>query len=242
MSTLEAPRGDFRVGRAITRAFGVLQRDFVKFFLIAAIITSPTLIVNLVIASMTRGAGPALLGGSLARNAPTPQFGAGTLWAVGLGSLGVLILLTMLTLIGQAVMLFGALQKMRSRDFGVGQSLKHGFARFFPILGAMILVGLALFLAVFASVLPFFVIARAMPPSSFGIIAGFLFGVLTLVGVAVIMFFFICMWFVTLPACVLERTGPIRSLSRSAFLTKGHRWRVFGLILLVLLVNLIAGG
>jgi hypothetical protein len=34
-------------------------------------------------------------------------------------------------------------------------------------------------------------------------------------------------------ACVIERLGPIASLSRSAALTKGLRWRVFGLILLV---------
>ena len=35
------------------------------------------------------------------------------------------------------------------------------------------------------------------------------------------------------PACVVEGLGPIRSLSRSAYLTKGNRWRVFGLLLLL---------
>ncbi len=34
-------------------------------------------------------------------------------------------------------------------------------------------------------------------------------------------------------ACVIERLGPIASLSRSAALTKGARWRVFGLILVI---------
>jgi hypothetical protein len=33
---------------------------------------------------------------------------------------------------------------------------------------------------------------------------------------------------VVVPACVVERTGPIRSMSRSAELTHGHRWPILG--------------
>jgi hypothetical protein len=43
---------------------------------------------------------------------------------------------------------------------------------------------------------------------------------------------------VSVQACVIERLGPIASLSRSAALTKGNRWRVFGLILIAGLVSL----
>jgi uncharacterized membrane protein len=50
------------------------------------------------------------------------------------------------------------------------------------------------------------------------------------------------MWFVATPACVVERTGPIRSLGRSRQLTKGHRWKLFGLILLVVLLGSIVIG
>lgn len=49
-------------------------------------------------------------------------------------------------------------------------------------------------------------------------------------------------WQVALPACVVERLGPIRSLSRSAQLTKGHRWKLFGLMLVVILIGALAGG
>lgn len=50
-----------------------------------------------------------------------------------------------------------------------------------------------------------------------------------------------CMWLVAIPACVVERTGPIESLQRSAFLTKGFRWQVFALVILtfVLVLGLI---
>jgi len=42
-------------------------------------------------------------------------------------------------------------------------------------------------------------------------------------------------WFVALPACIVERVGPWTSLRRSLQLTKGHRWRILGLVLLLLI-------
>jgi hypothetical protein len=46
------------------------------------------------------------------------------------------------------------------------------------------------------------------------------------------------MWFVGVPACVVERRGPWTSLRRSRELTKGYRWKLFGLALLLLVANL----
>ncbi len=48
------------------------------------------------------------------------------------------------------------------------------------------------------------------------------------------------MLFVAMPACVVERLGPIKSMGRSARLTKGHRWRVFGIWVAAAIVNGIA--
>ena len=45
------------------------------------------------------------------------------------------------------------------------------------------------------------------------------------------------MWYVALPACVVEQIGPVESLRRSAALTKGHRWKILGLVLLVAIVG-----
>jgi uncharacterized membrane protein len=47
------------------------------------------------------------------------------------------------------------------------------------------------------------------------------------------------MWLVAVAACVVERTGPWRSLRRSQQLTKGHRWKIFGLFLLLLVLSLV---
>jgi len=46
-------------------------------------------------------------------------------------------------------------------------------------------------------------------------------------------FMVMTMLYVATPACVVERLGPFASLSRSAVLTKGSRWRVFGMICVV---------
>jgi hypothetical protein len=49
------------------------------------------------------------------------------------------------------------------------------------------------------------------------------------------------MWFVAMPVCVVEQLGPFRSMGRSRELTKGHRWRIVGLQLVILIPALIVG-
>jgi hypothetical protein len=44
---------------------------------------------------------------------------------------------------------------------------------------------------------------------------------------------FMTMWYVATPGCIVERLGVFASMARSSELTKGHRWQVFGMILLV---------
>jgi hypothetical protein len=52
-------------------------------------------------------------------------------------------------------------------------------------------------------------------------------------------FFVVTILFVAMPVCIVERLGPVKSLGRSAELTKGNRWKIFGLWLLVTVVTLI---
>jgi hypothetical protein len=46
---------------------------------------------------------------------------------------------------------------------------------------------------------------------------------------------------VALPACVVERAGPISSLSRSAELTRGYWWPILGVSISILIVNGVVG-
>ena len=47
----------------------------------------------------------------------------------------------------------------------------------------------------------------------------------------------VVLW-VALPAVAMERVGPFGSLRRSWSLTKGHRWSVFGIVLIIDVVNI----
>ena len=81
-------------------------------------------------------------------------------------------------------------------------------------------------------------LARVIPILLLAIVMGLLMGLgfLLLIVPGLIL---LTMWWVGTPACVVERTGPWTSLKRSAALTKGHRWKIFGLILLLFIINLI---
>jgi len=50
------------------------------------------------------------------------------------------------------------------------------------------------------------------------------------------------MWSVRVPACVIERAGPFRSLSRSYGLVKGRWWPVAGVLIVSELMVLVIGG
>jgi uncharacterized membrane protein len=49
------------------------------------------------------------------------------------------------------------------------------------------------------------------------------------------------MWWVAVPAAVIERPGASASLRRSAALTKGYRWQIFGLAVAFIAAMLLAG-
>jgi hypothetical protein len=50
------------------------------------------------------------------------------------------------------------------------------------------------------------------------------------------------MWFVATPACVVEGRGASASITRSADLTRGHRWKIFGLMVLLYVSDAIMDG
>jgi hypothetical protein len=80
---------------------------------------------------------------------------------------------------------------------------------------------------------------RFLPMVGVAIALGFLsmMALLLLVVPGIIVF---CMYYVAAPVCIAERIGVGRSLSRSRFLTKGHRWQIFGALALIVIVEAIA--
>lgn len=50
-----------------------------------------------------------------------------------------------------------------------------------------------------------------------------------------------CVWYVAIPAAVIERPGVFGAFSRSSELTRGHRWTIFGIYLVFFLVGMGVG-
>lgn len=54
--------------------------------------------------------------------------------------------------------------------------------------------------------------------------------------------FLACMWIVAVPACVVEKLGPVDCLRRSMELTKGHRLTIFGVLAIITVTVSILNG
>jgi hypothetical protein len=52
-------------------------------------------------------------------------------------------------------------------------------------------------------------------------------------------FIVICMLYVAIPSCVIEKLGVFASMGRSSDLTRGYRWPIFGLILIVWIISIV---
>jgi hypothetical protein len=183
--------GDFQVGRVLNRGFDLLLGDFLKFFGMAVIIWLPILLL-----SLFGGALFAFAGGD-AQNMNSA--------ALVVGAITMAIVFLILSVLSQAAVLYGAFQKMRGQTFTIGTSFSQGFARLLPIIGMLIVMGLALAFGFVLLIVPAFILTA--------------------------------MWYVALPACVIERLGPLASLGRSASLTKGDRWKIFGIYFLIFIAN-----
>jgi hypothetical protein len=81
---------------------------------------------------------------------------------------------------------------------------------------------------------------RFFPIIGLALSAGFLIALASLLFVVPGLMLYV-MWFVATPVCVVEQLGPFRSMRRSRELTKGHRWKIFGLMLVILIPALIFG-
>jgi len=81
-------------------------------------------------------------------------------------------------------------------------------------------------------------LARFFPIVGFAILysIALFFGFVLLVVPGVIL---LVMWTVALPACVVEGLGPVECMRRSAELTKGYRWKIFGIMILLWIISVL---
>jgi hypothetical protein len=134
-----------------------------------------------------------------------------------------LVVFIVFNVLSQAMIVHAAFQHMRRRPVHLVASVKVGLRRILSLLGLAIVLALLVLLAfvgiigMTALINPFLLFLAPVP---FLII--------------------LTVYFVTTPVSVVEERGPFASMGRSMQLTKGHRWKIFGLWLLLIAALLIA--
>ncbi len=130
----------------------------------------------------------------------------------------------LLAYLATAAVAHGAFEALRGRRPGIGRCLLRGFALLVPAVGVAILTVLALILSLAPSVLAAVYLKGAFAVLMFLLLLFPFFVVFSALWLAV-------------PVMVIERRGILLALARSIDLTKGNRWRVFGIIVILWLIN-----
>jgi hypothetical protein len=140
--------------------------------------------------------------------------------------LGVFLFLLAYFLI-QSALTYGTLQHLRGRPVAIGACFSHGFNALPRVLLACILLFVGLIAVggvaalLFGLLLGGFGLAGILIGLAFG--AGFL--------------YIITLYWLFVPAIVVERAGVLECFGRSIALTKGHRWGIFGILVLITIAN-----
>ena len=207
-----APQRDFSVGRVLSTSFDILFRNIIPFTLVSVAALLPIVVAF------------GILFAILFTAQSTGRFDATVFPPIMIGTVvAMFVLMLIFYPASAATLVYATFQHMRDGKARIWNSIGRAFARVFWVILLMI-VGVLAMGAVFAIS---------------GLVAAT--GRLDAVPLATIIAIIIqiilaVMWCVAIPACVVERLGPIRSLGRSRELTQGHRWKLFAIFIITLLI------
>jgi hypothetical protein len=206
--------GVFLVGSVLSRAWRLLTGNILLFLFVPAVIYGSMVIAFVIFGSVFAFAG----------------WNSGSSGVADLGMVLGRVAVLSLTMVGQGVLLLVGFQRLPGQPLRATEVLKTVLSRLLPLLGLSILWSLGLVLPVLGGA---FVVERL----AIGLGLGH--EVLLLIpAVYTPSAILLVVWAVVAPACVVEGLGPIGSLSRSAQLTRNHRWRIFGIMVLLGLLYL----
>ncbi|HEY1544533.1 MAG TPA: hypothetical protein VGG01_19210 [Xanthobacteraceae bacterium] len=205
--------GDFRVGDVMSRAWSLFTGNIIFFLGVPLLIYASYYAVGWALRMFFGFAG--------ARNPGSAAF-----WLV---LVLVAIVVFGLYVIGQGVLLYGAFQRLRGQPLRPIDALQRVVGRLVPLVGLGILFGLALMIVTFITAMIFALIASVLHSVA----------IILLPAIYAPAAFLLVMWIVVVPACLVENLGPVASMARSAGLTSGFRWKVFGILLLLILLSLV---
>lgn len=246
----QAPMG---LGELLDRAFRLYRAHFGKLVITTAIFFVPLGLLSALLMGATMGSYFDILVNTV--NQPTAfsereilqASGATILVSLFVGGVGLILgALAFLSLMAQAE------SNVMGSELSVGVTVRAALSRFWPFVGMSLLIALivfgvliAIYFVLFAIVFVFagFFAAFAAVADNSGIAAV---GAVMLSIVLVFGLIFVLLlpfaylstrWFVAPVLILVERCGPTYALSRSWRLTEGNFWRLFGLIVLLTILN-----
>lgn len=133
-----------------------------------------------------------------------------------------------------AAILFAVHQLKKNEEFTVGKVLKQAFSRFWQILGSSLLFGLIIFGMIAGAII--FVTIFGLVSAVGSITASIIMVIVLLLGVGLVMAYFLTRWGLFLGVTAFEDNVP--GLGRSWNLTRGHAWKTLGVFLVFVLIFL----
>ncbi len=223
--------GAFRIGAVLATSYDVFARNFLLFFALAFVANVPGLVLDL----LAPPTPPPWLGGAAADAPATAEAAASAVspWL----TLTVLIASMVLSVILSAAATYIMIADLRRTHFSLGEALFGGVRALPPMLGVtaivfLLFLGLGLAVGLAWAVLAYGIFADPKTPYAAILIPVFVVPVV-IVGLK------LCL---AVPVIVAERAGVIQSMKRSAELTQGRLWPLFGMFAVAALIFLVFNG
>ena len=205
---------EFRVGSVLARGFTILFHNIIPFGLLAILFSAPFFVFVMV-------AVPLVIGEAMNQE----SINTTSFWVVSVSGIFLYVLLYLLF---NATLVYGTIRELRGSRARLRECIVRGLGLVLPVIVVAILMWLAMVLTAIVSI--------------FGV--GFVGGLVGAPFIAIPAFLIseaivVTILWVAIPATVVERPGVLRSLRRSAQLTKGSRWRVFGIIVILFVITIV---
>ncbi len=206
---------EFRIGEIIRQSFQTTVRNILPFGVLAILAVVIIVVLFLVVGSifgLSMPMGPGAMQPGVEMQAPDAGF------FIGIAIVGLLAFAIYLGVM--AAITYGTIQHLRGHSVRIDDLLRSAVNLIMPVLSTfLILLGVFLAAMIVAVILSFIPILG------------------TIAALAMFVFLYIVFW-VVIPVAVVERPGAVASLKRSVELTKGNRWRILGIILLLIVISI----
>jgi len=214
-------------GDMLSGLFDVWTKNFLPFFVVYLALGAATGALGAIVSYAIFGT--VILGGGFA-GLPATSVPAVDLGLILLSAIATFAITAILTSFVVGAMTEYAIRRYRGEPMTLEHALRRGLQRFLSILGANVLLNLIIFGLV---ILPALLILVALfaglsGASALAIVCG---GLVAFVVVGVLAIFLYVSLALYAPAIMMENASAVGGLSRSWQMTRGHRWSLFGAIL-----------